>query len=103
MYGRCLITRRHILRIAVAVVTIALVVLYGWKLDWGAITHAMRDANPLLVIASAAGNVVLIALKSLRLQRLDVKLPLRRLMTMYVTSYAADNLLMSQAGLGVRV
>jgi uncharacterized membrane protein YbhN (UPF0104 family) len=91
------------LRIVVAIVTVVLITLYVRNLDWRAIGTAMADANPLLLIASAAGNVVLIALKSLRLQRLGVAAPLPRLMNMYVSSYAADNLLMSQAGLGVRV
>lgn len=93
-----------LIRVAIAVVMVVLLALYVRGVDWGKIGHATADASIALLALSALGNLPLIWLKALRL-RLLVGRPIRawRLMGFYVASYAGDNLLMSQAGLGVRV
>lgn len=97
-------TLGRVLRILVAVAMLALIGVYVSQLDWAAIGGYARDASiPLLVLATL-GNLPLIWLKARRLRVLvGDTLPTRRLMQIYVASYAADNLVMSQAGLGVRV
>ena len=97
-------TAQKIVRVTVATIMIALLVLYMRGVDWGQIADAAAGASVLLLVISVAGNLPLIYFKAARLRLLvggRVETP--RLMGMYVASYAADNLLMSQAGLGVRV
>src|SRR5207237_4368700 len=73
-------------------------------LDWHAIVASTRDANIVLLALGVLGNVPLIWLKALRLRPLvGGKVGTGRLMVFFVASYAADNLVMSQAGLGLRV
>jgi hypothetical protein len=92
------------LRIAIAVVVIALIAVYVRQVDWTAIVRSTADASVLLLVVATLLNVPLIALKAMRM-RLFVggQIATGRLMGFYVASYAADNLLMSQAGLGLRV
>jgi uncharacterized membrane protein YbhN (UPF0104 family) len=72
--------------------------------DWAAIGRTAGDASFALLALSAFGNAPLIACKALRLRFLiGERIGVARLMGFYVASYAADNLVMSQAGLGVRV
>jgi len=83
---------------------LALVVLYARGVDWGAIRDRTADASVTLLVLSALGNVPLIWLKAQRLRLLiGSRVEAPRLMSFYIASYAADNLVMSQAGLGVRV
>ena len=94
----------RLLRVAIAAVMLALVVHYVRGVDWGKIGHATADASIALLALSALGNLPLIWLKALRLRLLvGGRIAPWRLMGFYVASYAGDNLLMSQAGLGVRV
>lgn len=92
------------LRVGVAAIVVAVVVWYVRQIDWTALRRATADANLWLVALAVLGNLPLVWIKALRL-RLLVKKPIGilRLMGLYVASYAADNLVMSQAGLGVRV
>ncbi|HEY1554070.1 MAG TPA: lysylphosphatidylglycerol synthase transmembrane domain-containing protein [Kofleriaceae bacterium] len=91
-------------RLAIAAVMLVLVVLYARRVQWSAIGTATADASIALLALSALGNVPLIWLKAQRMRLLVAsRVASPRLMAMYVASYAADNLVMSQAGLGVRV
>jgi uncharacterized membrane protein YbhN (UPF0104 family) len=93
-----------LLRVGIAAIIIAFVVFYVRQLDWTAIVNSARDANIFLLALGVLGNVPLIWLKSMRLRLLvGGRVPTARLMGFYVASYAADNLVMSQAGLGLRV
>lgn len=94
----------QLLRVAIAAVMLALVVHYVRGVDWDKIGTATAAASIPLLLLSALGNLPLIWLKALRLRLLiGGRIAPWRLMGFYVSSYAADNLLMSQAGLGVRV
>jgi uncharacterized membrane protein YbhN (UPF0104 family) len=92
------------LRVAIALAVIFVIALYVRDMDWDAIVRAATSASVPLLALSAAGNVPLIWLKARRMRLLTGDhIGTGRLMQMYVASYAADNLVMSQAGLGVRV
>ena len=94
----------RILRVAIGVVMVALLVLYVRHVDWDKILGATEDASFALLAVSALGNLPLIGCKAMRLRLLiGQRIATWRLMGFYVSSYAADNLVMSQAGLGVRV
>jgi uncharacterized membrane protein YbhN (UPF0104 family) len=92
------------LRAAIVVVVIVVAALYVRTVDWSAIGQTAADASIPLLVLGVLGAIPLVALKALRLRLLvGRKLPVPRLMGYYVASYAADNLVMSQAGLGLRV
>jgi uncharacterized membrane protein YbhN (UPF0104 family) len=94
----------RVLRVAIALVMLGLIALWVRVVDWAAIWRTIDDASFALLALSALGNVPLIACKALRLRLLiGERVAAPRLMGFYVASYAADNLVMSQAGLGVRV
>jgi uncharacterized membrane protein YbhN (UPF0104 family) len=94
----------RVLRVALALVVLGLIVLWVRDRDWEKIGRMAGDASFGLLAVSALGNVPLIACKAMRLRLLTgMRVGVPRLMGFYVASYAADNLLMSQAGLGVRV
>lgn len=97
-------TRGKAIRLAIAAVMVVMIVFFVRKLDWHAIAASTADASiPLLVLATL-GNIPLIWCKARRLKFLaGGNIATSELMGMYVASYAADNLFMSQAGLGVRV
>nr|HEX4313873.1 lysylphosphatidylglycerol synthase transmembrane domain-containing protein [Kofleriaceae bacterium] len=97
-------TLSRAIRLLIAVVVVAMIALYVRDFDWAAIGDYARHASiPLLAVATL-GNLPLIWMKALRLRTLVTgSLSTPRLMRIYVASYAADNLLMSQAGIGVRV
>ena len=92
------------LRVAIAVVVFVVAAIYVRTVDWSSIGRTAADASvPLLAVAILC-NVPLIALKAMRLRLLiNDRIGVPRLMSLYVASYAADNLVMSQAGLGLRV
>ena len=93
-----------VLRIALVGAIVALAFRYARGLDAHAIGAALANANPWLLLLSALGNFPLVATKARRMRTLlGTPVPTPRLMALYVTSYAADNLVMSQAGLGLRV
>jgi uncharacterized membrane protein YbhN (UPF0104 family) len=93
-----------VIRIAIAAIMIVLVALYVRHVDWHKLGGAAADANFLLLAVSAAGNLPLIWCKAMRLRLLiGERVGAGRLMGFYVASYAADNLVFSQAGLGLRV
>jgi glycosyltransferase AglD len=93
-----------VLRIVLVCAIVALAVRYARGLDAHAIGAALSRANPWLLLLSALGNAPLVWCKARRMRTLlAMKVPSSRLMALYVTSYAADNLVMSQAGLGLRV
>jgi uncharacterized membrane protein YbhN (UPF0104 family) len=92
------------LRVAIALAVITVIALYVRNMDWEAIVRAATSASVPLLVLSALGNVPLIWLKARRMRLLTGEtIGTGKLMQMYVASYAADNLVMSQAGLGVRV
>jgi uncharacterized membrane protein YbhN (UPF0104 family) len=92
------------LRIVLVCAIVALAVRYARGLDAHAIGAALTHANPWLLLLSALGNAPLVWCKARRMRTLlAMSVPSPRLMALYVTSYAADNLVMSQAGLGLRV
>ncbi len=96
--------RVQLLRLAVAALMLILIVRYVHKLDWHAIVQSTESASIPLLALSALGNLPLIWLKALRMKLLiGNRVRTGKLMGFFVTSYAADNLVMSQAGLGVRV
>jgi uncharacterized membrane protein YbhN (UPF0104 family) len=83
---------------------LGLITLWVRDVDWNAIGRTAGDASFSLLAVSALGNLPLIGYKALRLRLLiGQRIGARRLMGLYVASYAADNLVMSQAGLGLRV
>ena len=95
-----------VFRIAMAVVVVALAVAFAWKQDWHAVFAATRNANPAWLALATTLNLPLVWCKARRSQLLlapTVKLPIRQLMRMFFASYAADNLFMSHAGVGLRV
>ncbi len=97
-------TWQTMLRICIAAFVVAFAVIYVRDVDWSQIADVARSASPWLLVVGVLGNVPLIALKAMRLRLLvGGRVGVVQLMGFYVTSYAADNLLMSQAGLGVRV
>jgi uncharacterized membrane protein YbhN (UPF0104 family) len=92
------------IRLALVAAILALAVRFGSRLDGRAILAAAAGANPLLLTLSGVGNLPLIWTKARRMNRvLAGRISSLRLMGIYVTSYAADNLVMSQAGLGLRI
>jgi glycosyltransferase 2 family protein len=94
----------QVLRLAIAAVMLVLLVLYVRHVDWDKLGGAAANASIALLALSAAGNLPLIGCKAMRLRLLVAdKVRTTKLMGFYVASYAADNLVMSQAGLGVRV
>jgi uncharacterized membrane protein YbhN (UPF0104 family) len=101
-------------RLALVGAIVALGVRYARGIDLHAIGAAVAGANPWLLLLSGLGNAPLVWTKARRMRTLlspDLTSEIRqrtrlrslRLMALYVTSYAADNLVMSQAGLGLRV
>jgi uncharacterized membrane protein YbhN (UPF0104 family) len=100
---------RTALRIAFGVLVLGLGARYVRRQDWGTILDELRRADLPLLVAAAASNVPLVWTKAWRLRRLlrpslgAATPPVARLMDYFFASYAADNLLMSQAGVGVRV
>jgi uncharacterized membrane protein YbhN (UPF0104 family) len=95
---------KWVVRLLILALVAVLVVRYIGRLDAHAILAAATGANlPLLVVATL-GNVPLVWCKARRMRRLcGGRVGTGRLMRLYFASYAADNLVMSQAGLGVRV
>lgn len=93
-----------LIRFAIIATLVTLMVFYLRGLDWDAIAESTRDANFVLLALGVLGNIPLIWLKALRLRLLvNRRVGTGRLMGFFVASYAADNLVMSQAGLGLRV
>ncbi|HEX2570968.1 MAG TPA: lysylphosphatidylglycerol synthase transmembrane domain-containing protein [Polyangia bacterium] len=90
-------------------VTALVVVLLGRlavQQDWRRVWGVMRGARLGLLLVVVGLNVPLIWCKARRLHLLlrpTLRVPIGRLMRFFVVSYAADNLVMSHAGLGVRV
>ncbi len=100
--------KRRWLTIALRVVLVAIIALltvrYARKIDWHALWTAASHANPWLLALAGLGNVPLVWTKARRIRiLLGNRLRTMPLMAMYFTSYAADNMVMSQAGLGVRL
>jgi len=92
------------LRLAIVVVVIVVAALYVRTVDWAAIGNIAAGASIPLLVIGVLGNLPLVAIKAVRLRLLvGQKLGVPRLMGYYAASYAADNLVMSQAGLGLRV
>ena len=97
-------TWRTVVRAALVIATVALMIRYAYDLDGGAILRAASAANPWLLIAATAGLAPLVWLKSVRMTLLlGRRIAPGRLMSFFLAGYAADNLLMSQAGIGVRI
>jgi len=93
-----------LLRFLLVGAIVALAVRFARGLDKRAILAALSGASLPLLVLSALGNAPLVWTKARRMHLLlDGKQPTGRLMALYFSSYAADNLLMSQAGLGLRV
>ena len=93
-----------IIRAAIVVLVIALVILYTRGIDGGGLLDAVRDADPLLLVAATLGHLPLVWLKSVRMRiLLGDRIATPRLMSFFVAGYAADNLVMSQAGIALRV
>ncbi len=93
-----------LLRLVIAAVIVVFVVVYAREIDWAMIARAVAAASIPLLVLSALGNLPLVWLKAVRMTLLvDRQVGVVRLMGMYVASYAADNMVMSQAGLALRV
>src|SRR5262249_47196893 len=94
----------QIVRMAVAIGILLLLFRFVRHLDWHAILQATRQASVPLLILSALGNLPLIWLKAWRMRLLlGARVSTWKLMDFFVSSYAADNMVMSQAGLGIRI
>lgn len=94
------------IRIAVGVAVLALAARFFRGQDTAALARQLRAANLWLLLAAAACNAPLVLLKAVRarlLLRPVAALGVGRLSDYYLASYAADNLLMSQAGVAVRI
>lgn len=97
---------RRLVRIAILAVVIVLSARFLAAQDGGALLARLRAADPWLLLAAAACNAPLVVLKAARAQLLlrpVAALGVGRISEYYLASYAADNLLMSQAGVAVRV
>jgi uncharacterized membrane protein YbhN (UPF0104 family) len=92
-----------VLRLALVGVIVALAIRYARGIDVRAIGEAVAHANPWLLALSGLGNLPNVWVKARRMATLLGGIGTARLMALYVTSYAADNLVMSQAGFGLRV
>jgi uncharacterized membrane protein YbhN (UPF0104 family) len=93
-----------LLRLALVGAIVALAVRFARGLDQDAILAALSGASLPLLMLSALGNAPLVWTKARRMRLLlGGKERTGRLMALYFASYAADNLVMSQAGLGLRV
>jgi uncharacterized membrane protein YbhN (UPF0104 family) len=82
---------------------VALGVRFARGLDRQKILAALAGASLPLLALSALGNLPLVWTKARRMRVLLDGQRTNRLMALYFASYAADNLVMSQAGLGMRV
>src|SRR5262245_51982898 len=87
---------------------LALVLFFGarffWRLDWQRVWQAVAHAPLWTLGLGTLANLPLGFTKALRLRLItQLATPLRHLMGFFFASYAADNLLMSQAGVGLRV
>jgi uncharacterized membrane protein YbhN (UPF0104 family) len=94
------------LRWAVAGIVLFLSARLAAQQDWRKVWAVVRGAEVGLLVVVVGLNIPLIWCKARRLHLLlrpTLRVPSGRLMRFFVTSYAADNLLMSHAGLGVRV
>ncbi len=95
-----------LLRLVLVSVIVALAIRYARGLDRQGILHAITGASVPLLVLSALGNAPLVWTKARRMRALlgaERGLSTAKLMALYLSSYAADNLVMSQAGLGLRV
>lgn len=94
------------LRWAVTALVLVLLGRFAMHHDWRRVWGVMRGAQPGLLVAAVALNLPLIWCKARRLHLLlrpTLHVPSGRLMRFFVSSYAADNMVMSHAGMGVRV
>jgi uncharacterized membrane protein YbhN (UPF0104 family) len=90
-------------RVALATCVLILLSRYLRGLDRAALIAAARRAHLGWLVLSCVLNVPLVWCKALRMRRLLPRGPSTgRMMAIFFSSYAADNLLMSQAGVGVR-
>lgn len=74
--------------------------------DTGALFSQLRHSNLLLIALATTGNGLLVWSKAFRARLMlapSLLLSTRRLSRHFLASYAADNLLMSQAGVALRV
>jgi uncharacterized membrane protein YbhN (UPF0104 family) len=94
-----------LLRLVLVAVIVTLALRFARGLHWRAILAALAGANLPLLVLSALGNAPLVWTKARRMRMLlGASSPsVGRLVALYFSSYAADNLVMSQAGLGLRV
>jgi uncharacterized membrane protein YbhN (UPF0104 family) len=102
-------TRRRVV-LAVRLLVGAAVVLLGWRfvrrLDLGALVEELRRAELPLIALATLLQVPFVWSKArrTRLLLLPVRpLPTLRLANLFVASFAADNLFMSQAGVALRI
>jgi uncharacterized membrane protein YbhN (UPF0104 family) len=92
------------MRVLLAGAIVALAFRFARGLDKDKILAALSGASLPLLLLSALGNAPLVWTKARRMRLLlGDGARTNRLMALYFSSYAADNLLMSQAGLGLRV
>jgi glycosyltransferase AglD len=92
-----------LIRVAVVACIAALAWSYSSQIDWRALSSYARDASPWLLALTGMGNVPLVWLKAQRMRVfVERRIGVGRLMHMFFASYAADNLVMSQAGPAVR-
>jgi uncharacterized membrane protein YbhN (UPF0104 family) len=94
------------LRWAFTAVVLVLLGRLAMQQDWRRVWGVMRGAQWGLLMVAGALNIPLVWCKARRLHLLlrpILRVPSTRLMRFFVASYAADNLVMSYAGLGVRV
>src|SRR5215831_8812274 len=95
---------RKLGRVALALVAALLVFRYVRTLGLAQLASAVTTADRRRLLVCVLLNVPLVFCKARRLRRLaGCQTATRRIMGFYFASYAADNLLMGQAGLGVRV
>jgi uncharacterized protein (TIRG00374 family) len=98
--------RRHAPRIVALLALAGLLWAFGRHVDWRSAAHAVRSADPLLLAAALALNLISLTLKGVRwwifLRPLgDVALPL--VLRATVAGASLNNLVVAQGGEGARV
>jgi uncharacterized membrane protein YbhN (UPF0104 family) len=94
------------LRLAVLAALALLVWRFAGAIDWRLIGSTIAGARWAPLALATAGNALLVALKARRARTLLLPVravPWTRLANIYLASYAADNLLLSQAGPAARI
>jgi uncharacterized membrane protein YbhN (UPF0104 family) len=99
-------SHRRALHVGVLLAVAALLVAFAQRVDWRSAAVVLRDADPLLVAAAIAVNLLSLGLKGVRwwvfLQPLG-RVPLSLVLRATVAGASLNNLVVAQGGEGARV